>query len=272
MVYSRHSAFPVPAKLRYPPGRWVNKWLNEHYADRIIAVSPATAENLTDGGISPKKITIVMNGVAPVVPVPEEERARLRASLGLDEDTFTLGILARLEEYKGHVYLAQAARILKEQGRKFRILAAGTGAFEAELQKVVVEEGVEDVMSLLGFRSDVAALLSILDVQLNVSYGTEATSMALLEGMSLGLPSIVSDYGGNPWLVKDGDNGLIFPSRDSRALAACIARLMDRPEERVCMGERAREVFRERFTGEIFAKNVEQVYLDILKGVSHGTK
>ena len=47
---------------------------------------------------------------------------------------------------------------------------------------------------------------------------------------------------------------------------------MDRPEERVCMGERAREVFRERFTGEIFAKNVEQVYLDILKGVSHGTK
>ena len=60
---------------------------------------------------------------------------------------------------------------------------------------MVVEEGVEDVMSLLGFRSDVAALLSILDVQLNVSYGTEATSMALLEGMSLGLPSIVSDYG-----------------------------------------------------------------------------
>ena len=272
MVYSRHSAFPVPAKLRYPPGRWVNKWLNEHYADRIIAVSPATAENLTDGGISPKKITIVMNGVAPVVPAPPEERARLRASLGLDEDTFTLGILARLEEYKGHVYLAQAARILKEQGRKFRILAAGTGAFEAELRKAVAEEGVEDVMSLLGFRSDVAALLSILDVQLNASYGTEATSMALLEGMSLGLPSIVSDYGGNPWLVKDGDNGLIFPSRDSQALAVCIARLMDRPEERARMGERAREVFRERFTGEIFAKNVEQVYLDILKGVSHGTK
>ena len=268
VVYSRHSAFPVPAKLRYPPGRWVNKWLNEHYADRIIAVSPATAENLTDGGISPKKITIVMNGVAPVVPAPSEERARLRASLGLDEDTFTLGILARLEEYKGHVYLAQAARILKEQGRKFRILAAGTGAFEAELRKAVAEEGVEDVMSLLGFRSDVAALLSILDVQLNASYGTEATSMALLEGMSLGLPSIVSDYGGNPWLVKDGDNGLIFPSRDSQALAVCIARLMDRPEERARMGERAREVFRERFTGEIFAKNVEQVYLDILKKIT----
>ena len=272
VVYSRHSAFPVPAKLRYPPGRWVNKLVNEHYADRIIAVSPATAENLTDGGISPQKITIVMNGVAPLKPASPEEQAALRASLGLGEDTFTLGILARVEEYKGHVYLAQAAHILKSQGRKFRILVAGTGAFEARLREIVVEQGVEDEMTLLGFRSDVAGLLSILDVQLNASYGTEATSMALLEGMSLALPSIVSDYGGNPWLVKDGDNGLIFPSRDSEALAGCIARLMDHPEERRQMGCRAREIFQSRFTGEIFAKNVEQVYLDVLKGVPHGTK
>ncbi|MFR6187280.1 MAG: glycosyltransferase [Lawsonibacter sp.] len=67
--------------------------------------------------------------------------------------------------------------------------------------------------------SDVAALLNILDVQLNASYGTEATSLALLEGMSLGLPTIASDYGGNPWLVTDGENGLLFPSRDSQAMA-----------------------------------------------------
>lgn len=76
VVYSRHSAFPVPAKLKYPPGRWVNKLLNEHYADHIIAVSPATRDNLTEGGISPKKITVVMNGVAPVSPISDEEKAR----------------------------------------------------------------------------------------------------------------------------------------------------------------------------------------------------
>ena len=77
-VYSRHSAFPVPARLRYPPGRWVNKFVNEHYADRIIAVSPAARDNLTDGGISPEKITVVMNGAAPVPRTSEEERAALR--------------------------------------------------------------------------------------------------------------------------------------------------------------------------------------------------
>ena len=96
--------------------------------------------------------------------------------------------------------------------------------------------------------------------------------MALLEGMSLGLPSIVSDYGGNPWLVKDGDNGLIFPSRDSRALAGCVARLMDDPALLRRLGEGAKRSFEENYTGEIFAKHVEDVYRDVLKGVSHGTK
>ena len=83
VIYNRHSAFPVPAKLKYPPGRWVNKFVNEYFSDHIIAVSPATAENLTDGGVSPRKITVVMNGVAPVERVPVQERKNLRRELGL---------------------------------------------------------------------------------------------------------------------------------------------------------------------------------------------
>ena len=47
VIYTRHSAFPVPAKLKYPPGRWVNKLVNEHYADHIIAVSPAAAQKVS---------------------------------------------------------------------------------------------------------------------------------------------------------------------------------------------------------------------------------
>lgn len=266
VVYSRHSAFPVPAKLKYPPGRWVNRWLNEHYADRIIAVSPATMENLVEAGVSPKRITVVMNGVAPLTAITPQEQAALRAQLGIGPDTVVFGILARVEEYKGHAIIARAARKLKEQGRDFKVLVAGTGGWADELDKLAAELDVEDVMPRLGFRSDVAALLSVLDVQLNASFGTEATSIALLEGMSLSKPSIVSDYGGNPWLVKDGDNGLVFPSRDSDALAAAMERLLDHPEERTAMGQRAREVFEEQFTGQVFARNTEQVYLDVLKG------
>ena len=269
VVYSRHSAFPVPAKLKYPPGRWVNKLLNEHYADHIIAVSPATRDNLTEGGISPKKITVVMNGVAPVSPISDEEKAALRQSLGLGKDVFTFGILARIEDYKGHLYLVYAAKLLKDRGySNFRILVAGTGAFEEEVTRAVTEMGVEDVVQMLGFRSDAAALLNILDVQLNASYGTEATSMALLEGMSLGLPTIASDYGGNPFVITSGQNGLLFPSKDSAALADAMAELMDHPEEVAIMRQKALETYQSRFTGEVFARNTEQIYENVLKGAS----
>ena len=273
VVYSRHSAFPVPAKLKDPPGRWVNKLVNEHYADHIIAVSPATRDNLVDSGISPKKITVVMNGIAPVPETSQEERAALRESLGLARNTFLFGILARIEDYKGHLYLVHAAKLLKDQGRTdFQVLVAGTGSFEEEVRRAVVEMGVDDVVQMLGFRSDVGELLNILDVQLNASYGTEATSLALLEGMSLGLPSIVSDYGGNPYLIEHGVNGLIFPSQDSLALSKCMVRLMDHPNEVKNMGRRARERFNDQFTGQVFARNIERIYMDLRKGDPHGTK
>lgn len=267
VIYSRHSAFPVPARLRYPPGRWVNKLINEHFADRIIAVSPAARENLIQGGVSPRKITVVMNGTAPVPRTSEEERTALREELSIPRGTVIFGILARLEDYKGHLYLVEAVRLLKQRGRTgFTVLAAGTGPFEQELARAVRDSGTEEELKLLGFRSDVAALLNILDVQLNCSYGTEATSMALLEGMSLGLPSVASDYGGNPWVVKDGQTGLIFPSRDAAALAGAMERMMDCPGERDRMGRKARELYESAFTGEAFAKNTENIYLDILKG------
>lgn len=266
-VYSRHSAFPVPAKLRYPPGRWVNKFINERYADRIIAVSPAARDNLTEGGVSPKKITVVMNGVAPVPRTSPQEREALKAELSIPAQHTVFGILARLENYKGHLDLAEAVRLLRARGREdFTVLAAGTGPFQDTLAGAVRERGVEDKLRLLGFRSDAGAILNILDVQLNCSYGTEATSMALLEGMSLGLPTIASDYGGNPYVIEDGVTGLIFPSRDAPALADAMERLMDSPDQRGVLGERAREVYEDRFTGEAFARATERIYLDILKG------
>lgn len=270
VIYTRHSAFPVPAKLRYPPGRWVNRWINEHYADHIIAVSPATAENLTDAGISPKRITVMMNGVTPVERLPEELCAQLRTQWGIQDGEFVLGILARIEPYKGHTYILEAVKKLSAQGRRVRLLVAGTGSYEQQLKNCAKELDVEDKVVFLGFQSDVAAVLSVLDVQLNASYGTEACSMAILEGLSMGLPAVVSNYGGNPWLIDDGEDGLLFESRNSDALASCIARLMDEPETLDHMRQCAQDVFTRRFTAEIFAKNVEDVYLDVMEGNPHG--
>lgn len=270
VIYTRHSAFPVPAKLKYPPGRWVNKWINEYYSDHIIAVSPAAAENLTDAGISSKRITVMMNGVTPVERKSDEECATLRERWSIQEDEFVLGILARIEPYKGHLHILEAMKILTEQGRKVRLLVAGTGAYEEELKVKTEQLGLADRVAYLGFQSDVSAVLSVLDLQLNASYGTETSSLSILEGLSMGLPAVVSTYGGNPWLIDDGEDGLLFENRNSEDLAACIARLMDEPDTLKRMQTRAVEIFSRRFTAEIFAQNIEQVYYAAMEGKDHG--
>ena len=266
VVFTRHSAFPVPAYLKKGPGHWLNGRINSHYADQIIAVSPATAQNLLDSGVPEKKITVMMNGVEPLTPSTPQDQAALRQQLGISEDLFTAGILARLEPYKGHRLLLEAARELKDQGRDFRILIGGSGSAEADILAGIREMGLEDRVLFLGFVTDVAGVLSILDVQLNCSYGTEASSIALIEGMSLGLATVASNYGGNPWQVEDGVSGLLFENLNSHDLAEKLARLMDDPALLAALRRGAKGAYETKFTGKIFAGNIEAVYKKTMDG------
>jgi glycosyltransferase involved in cell wall biosynthesis len=265
LIYSRHSAFPVPESMKHGPKHQVNRLVNWLYADRIIAVSPATMENLTDSGVRADQIDVVMNGVEALSPVDEATRQQWRDRCGIQDGQFVVGILARLEEYKGHLLLLEAARQLKDEGYPIRVLIAGKGEYEDTINQAISDMGLSDTVLNLGFVTEVASFLSILDVQANCSFGTEASSLSLMEGFSIGLPAVVSSYGGNPWMVTDGENGLIFENRNSQALADCLRRLMDDPTLLPAMGQRSKEVFEERFTGEIFARNIESVYDRVCK-------
>lgn len=260
VIYTRHSAFPVPGYLKKGPGHVLNGALNSHYADAVIAVSPATAQNLMDSGVPKKKITVMMNGVEPLQRSTEAQCRDMRQRLGVPEGVFIAGILARLEPYKGHMLLLDAAEELMDEGREFRILIGGSGSAEADILSGIQSRGLTEKVLFLGFVERVSEILSILDVQLNCSYGTEASSISLIEGMSLGLATVASDYGGNPWQVEDGVTGLLFESGSSRGLAQCLRRLMDDPAALARMGRDARKTYETRFTGEIFAKHIEAVY------------
>ena len=265
VIYTRHSAFPVPEYLKKGPGHLLNGWINSHYADAIIAVSPATAQNLLESGVPEKKITVMMNGVEPLPPATPEECRALRQRLGIPEGVFTAGILARLEPYKGHMLLLEAAKMLMDQGRDFRILIGGSGSEEAAIVSRIQELGLSDRVLFLGFVEHVAQVLSLLSVQLNCSYGTEASSLSLIEGMSLGLATVASDYGGNPYQVDDGVTGLLFESGNAGDLRDKLVTLMDDPALLEKLRRQAKEAYETKYTGEIFAANVEAVYDKTMK-------
>ncbi|HCT64399.1 MAG TPA: glycosyltransferase family 1 protein [Lachnospiraceae bacterium] len=264
VVYTRHSVFPVSPKISRGIGKFVNKTVNEYLSDDIMAVAQAAKDNLTEGGISPNKIKVILNGVEKVKECTAEENAETREKYGIKENDFVVGIMARMEPYKGHKYLVEAAEILKKKHKNIKVLIIGTGVSEGELKSLVKEKGMEETVVFTGFISDIRRMLGVMDLQANASYGTEATSLALLEGMSLGIPAVVSNYGGNPGVITHGENGYIFNLKDSADMAKYIEIIMEDNEQYEYMKTRSVQIFNEKFTAEIYARNIEKVYSGVL--------
>ncbi len=260
IIYTRHSAFPVSPRLKKGLGHLVSRWMTRHYADLCLAVSPAAEENLLELGARKDRIVTMMNGAEPLTPATLPEREALSRKYGLKKDGFTAGIFARLEEYKGQTTVLEATKLLKDRGYSLKILICGTGPMEEALEQEIRQLGLQDTAVLCGFVENVAPLLSMLDVQLNASTGTETSSLALIEGMSLGLPTIASSYGGNPYLIQDGYDGLLFAPGDASGLADCMEKLMADPDLRHTFSVHAREAYETHFTAQVFASGILNAY------------
>lgn len=262
-IHTRHSTFaPRPILTRFPM-RNICGFINNTLSTAMIAVSESTKENLTDMGANPKKIEVIINGAEPLRQVPADEAAALRASLGIAPDDFVVGMSARLEEVKGHIYLIEAARILRERGVKnLRVLIIGTGTTEHMLRDKVREYHLEDCVLFPGFVADVAPYIQIMDVIANCSFGTEATSMALIEAMSLAKPAVATDYGGNAYIIENGKNGYIIPQKSASNLAEAIQKLLGDPDKCREMSKVAYSKYICRLTGKIMTGKVEKLYED----------
>lgn len=265
VIFTRHSAFPFPGYIRKTPLKLVYKYLYEHYSDRIIAISPAGAKILIDGGISTSIIDIMMNGCEPLKRSGADECEKLKAALGIAPGDFVLGIVARIEEYKGHLDILDALKLLRDREKPVKLIIAGTGGFEEAVKSRANELGLIKYVIFTGFISGVAPYMSVMDVQLNASYISETSSLSILEGMSIALPAIVSDCSGNPYVIDDEKSGLLFPPRDSKALSECVLRLMEDPALLKKLGEGAKQAYEERFTLDAYARNIENIYRKSLR-------
>ena len=103
--------------------------------------------------------------------------------------------------------------------------------------------------------------MNVLDVSVNASFGTEATSLALLEGMSLGIPAVVSDFGGNPGVIYEGENGYLFPTKNSHAMYEKLKKVIN---EGNALKENCKKIFNERFKAEIMTSKIEKLYEELL--------
>ena len=136
----------------------------------------------------------------------------------------------------------------------------GSGSCEAELREQAERLGIADRVLFTGFVTGVSDYVGSMDLVVNCSYGTEATSLALAEAMSLSRPIVASTYGGNPYMVENGVNGYLVPIKDAEALAEAILRVRENPAEydALCRGAYAR--YTERFTAAAMTAQMEALY------------
>lgn len=265
VIYTRHSVFPQPKYLTSFPGKQINGFINNHYCDGIIAVAEAAKENLTDTGVDAGKIRVILNGVDGLPHLTENEKTEIRKKFGVSDGEKVVSIVARLEDIKGHEYFIEAAKMLLDGGINARFFIAGTGSYEETLKKKVRDMGLEDKVIFTGFITNVNELMSITDVQVNASYGTEATSLALLEGMSIGVPAVVSDFGGNPGVIKNGKNGYVVAKQNSAALKKGIENLLSDDDIYEEMSKGSIEIFNSTFTSLAMTKNTQDMYMEIIE-------
>ena len=221
-VYTRHCAFPLKKWQKNFFARAIIGRLQAVLSNEIIAVAHVARDNLIEMGVKPDRINVIINGVNGLERLSEDKREQIKKRLEIPDNAKVIGIFARLEACKGHMTLIEAAERLTKENEEYRFLVVGGGRLGDKLKYECVRRGLEKIFIFTGFIDDVTEIFNITDVNVNCSLGTETSSLALSEGMSLGIPAVASDYGGNKYMVRDGVNGLIFRAGDSGALAECI--------------------------------------------------
>ena len=258
IIYTLHCVYEPSAFMKSPVGHIINKTVFTLFADRAIAVAQAAKDNLTAVGINEKKISVVLNGIGYPPKLSADEIDMQKKRFNIKDGQKVVSIIARLEPVKGHKCFIDAAGILKKWGIDAKFIIAGAGSYEKELKAYAASKG--SFVDFVGFINDPINLTAVTDICANASYGTEATSISLLEGMSLGKPAVVSRYGGNPGVIKDGENGFLFPVCDSEAMAEKLEKLLKDDVLYKEMSEKALEIFENKFTAKKYAENIEKIY------------
>jgi glycosyltransferase involved in cell wall biosynthesis len=238
--------------------------LTSPLADRIVAVSSHITRDLIHRyGISPEQVVTIRNGIEADSFVPARSPSDVLKELNVNNQDRRIGLAARMTPQKGHLVLLQALRLISQRFSNLRCLLIGDGPLRPSLERYAGELGVAGQCVFTGIRSDIADLLSVVEVVVLPSH-SEGLPFVLLEAMALAKPVVATRVGGNPEVVEDGKTGLLVPPADPKAMAEAIAFLLDHPDEAACMGKRGRERVVECFGLDRMVKALEQLYLELL--------
>jgi glycosyltransferase involved in cell wall biosynthesis len=251
---------PVPIVVKA-----IEKW-TARMASAYVAVSRSTAETIShEIGIAASMIRVIPNGLEDQSSALSREEARRR--LNVPPDSFVVGSVGRLHPLKGIADLLRAAGIVRASVPGLHVVVVGDGPDQPRLSELTREMNLADMVTMTGARSDVADILPAFDVFAMPSYG-EGLPIALLEAMRAGIPAVVTNVGGMPEAVVDGQTGFITKPADAESLAFALSTLGLNRLIRARFGTAARERFLKLFTALSMAEGYMKLYSAVSKSPS----
>ncbi len=242
-IYTDHGRALVDTKRRMFEDRIVTR-----LTPQVVAVSDELKDYLVDVvGLPRKKITTIINGVNTELFTRREKSGEILAEFGIAPDAPVVGAVGRMRKVKNHAGLIRAFALVRAEIPAAALVIVGDGPRRGELEELARAEGVEEAVVFAGLRGDMPEILNIFDVNALPSF-SEGTSVSLLEAMATGLPSVVSNVGGNPSLIEHETHGLLVPPDDDDALATALTRTLRDAELRKRLGKKAAEKVRARFS------------------------
>jgi len=240
----------------------------EKYAAKVtthfICSAQAMARLYLAAGIGkPEMYTRIFSGfeLAPYLSATNDPG--LRKNLGLAENDFVIGKIARLFKLKGHADLIAAFEKVLPKVPQARLLFVGDGSLRGELENQVRANGLAGKVIFAGLvsPSEVARYVGITDCVAHLS-SREALSRALPQALAAGKPVVAYGFDGADEICLENETGFLVRTGDVDAAAGSLLRLATDAGLRARLGERGRKFVQENFSVE---KLVDEQYALYLK-------
>ncbi|MGD1875648.1 MAG: glycosyltransferase family 4 protein [Mastigocoleus sp.] len=235
--------------------------LANRFASLVIANSQATHKAFIEAG-GRKDITgIVYNGFnSKAYITDEQEVTKIRQNLGL-ENKFVIGHFSRLAPWKGQHILIEA---LSKSSPEVTVILVGDALFGEkeyvkQLHQQVKDNGLENQVKFLGFRSDIPLLMSACDLVAHTSTSPEPFGRVIVEAMLSGRPVVAARAGGAVELVEDGVNGFLVTPGNVEELARVINICSENLQKTANMANAARERAAQRFDVENINQQISEL-------------
>lgn len=206
------------------------------------------------------KSKVILNGLDVDKYSPDNKVDILRNS-----DIVKIGMVSRLVPIKDYYTVIDAIAQIVENGYKVEFHIGGDGQTFNEIKEYIELNRLQEYVIMHGLLSpdEIVLFLQNLNIYVHSSYG-ETMSNSIMQAQSCGLPIIASDVFGINNVIKNGENGLLFPLKDKEALVNCIENLIKKPEFRAELGRISRKFAIENLSDSAMFRSYFQVFSDVI--------